>query len=220
LQPPGPSPSLVDCPLSGDEITRANKFRFKHDRERFVRTRAALRRILARYLPFSPFEIVFSYQANGKPQLAATQKESGLNFNLSHSGEFAIIGVSRGRRIGIDVEHYRTLEFLEIARRYFSESEYRQLTALPLTELQKNFFACWTRKEAFLKALGEGIGMLLRQVSVTVAHFEEPKLIEFQSDAKYPRRWSFMDISVHQDYAVALAFERGPIEVQHFSFSE
>ncbi|HKW17009.1 MAG TPA: 4'-phosphopantetheinyl transferase superfamily protein [Terriglobales bacterium] len=202
--------------LSDDEIARAKKFHFGRDREAFVRARGALRCILARYVPYPPDKIRFFYQPNGKPELATAQNNIGLNFNLSHSGDLAIIGVTLGRRIGVDVERYRNLEFLEIARRYFSLSESRQLTALPPNELKENFFACWTRKEAFLKALGEGIGVLLPCVSVTVAQFESPKLIEFQGNADAPLHWSLTDTQVSEGYAAALAFERGPVKIQHY----
>ena len=206
--------------LSADEIARANKFRFSPDRERFVRTRTALRSILAPYTLLARENIKFCYPRNGKPELAAEQNRIGLEFNTSHSQDFAIIGVSAGRRVGVDVERYRILEFLDIARRYFSDSEYRQLSVLSPDQLQKNFFACWTRKEAFLKALGEGIGVLLPQVSITVAYSEAPKLIEFQADPDAPLQWSLIDVRVHEDYAAALAFERGPIEVRHWNFRE
>ena len=212
--------SPKECLLSDDEIARAKKFHFSRDKDSFVRARAALKCILARYVPYLPNRIRFFYKPNGKPELLATQNNIGLNFNLSHSGDFAIIGVTLGRRIGVDVERYRTLEFLEIARRYFSSSESRQLTALPPNELQNNFFACWTRKEAFLKALGEGIGVLLPHVSVTVAQFESPKLIEFQGNADASLRWSLADTQVSDGYAAALAFENGPVTIRNYIFAE
>lgn len=206
--------------LSDDEVARAKKFHFRRDREAFVRAREALRCILARYVPYPPNKIRFFYQPNGKPELVAAQNSIGLNFNLSHSGDFAIIGVTLGRRIGVDVERYRTLEFLEIALRYFSSSESRQLTALPPNQLQNNFFACWTRKEAFLKALGEGIGVLLPHVSVTVAQLESPKLIEFQGNADASLRWSLADTQMSEGYAAALAFESGPVTIRNYIFAE
>ena len=205
--------------LSADEIARARRFHFDRDGARFADTRIALRNILARYVPFSPEDISFLYERNGKPELAHSQNETGLRFNVSHSGGVAVVAVSLGRRVGVDVEQYRRVEFLEIASRYFSEQEYRDLIALQTEELQKNFFACWTRKEAFLKAMGEGIGTLLRQVSVTVAHSVAPELLEFLSDPEELNRWTLGDIAVTHDYAAAMAFERGPAEVQHWIFS-
>ncbi|HZQ20700.1 MAG TPA: 4'-phosphopantetheinyl transferase superfamily protein [Terriglobales bacterium] len=171
-------------------------------------------------MPYPPNKIRFFYQPNGKPELVAAQNNIGLNFNLSHSKDFAIIGVTLGRRIGVDVEGYRALEFLEIARRYFSPSEYRQLSALPLNELQKNFFACWSRKEAFLKALGEGIGVLLPHVSVTVAECESPKLIEFSEDSNAQLHWYLTDVQVSEGYAAALAFECVPVTIRNYIFAE
>lgn len=208
--------STEDC-LSADEIARAKRFHFARDHARYAHTRIALRNILARYLTFPPRDIQFIYQENGKPELSPLQNQSGVQFNVSHSGSLAIISVSTGRRVGVDVEQYRTLEFLEIAHHYFSEHECRELSALAEDELQKNFFACWTRKEALLKALGEGIGML-SQVSVTVAHRERPKVLEFQNDPDELLRWSLIDIPVNAGYAAAFAFEHESVKVRRWVF--
>lgn len=216
LDLPAAASSLVQPPLSDDEIVRAKRFRFERDRKVFAITRLALRRVIARYVPFSPEQIQFSYQRNGKPQIAVAQNQIGLNFNISHSEKLAIIAVSLGRRIGIDVERYRTIEFLEIASRYFSDCEYRELSMLPQDELRNSFFAYWTRKEALLKAIGKGIGTLLPQVLVTAGHFDVPELR--RSDIDGPLHWSLIDIPLHDDYAAALAFERGPIEVRQWRF--
>ena len=204
--------------LSTDEIARARRFHFQRDQKRFICTRIALRTILAGYVPFPPEAIEFVCRTNGKPELVSSQNPVSLQLSVSHSGSFAIIGVVLGRRIGVDIEQYRIMEFLEIARRYFSEREYQELSASPAEDLQKNFFACWTRKEAFLKALGEGIGSLLSQVSVTTAYRECPKLLEFQIDPAAPWNWSFVDLQIHLDYTGALAFEHGPLDVRRWIF--
>jgi 4'-phosphopantetheinyl transferase len=212
------SSSIVNTPLSDEEIARANRFHFERDRRRFAHSHISLRQILARYLRLQPKEIHFSASNNGRPEVVPQQNHRNLQFNLSHSGSFAIVGVTLSRRIGVDVECYRSLQHLEIANRYFSSWECRELNRLPSDDLEKNFFACWTRKEAFLKATGEGIGTLLSQVSVTVAHSEVPQLREFQPNPSETQRWSLMDIPVQDGYAAAMAFENGPVEVRYWDF--
>lgn len=202
-------------PLREDELARAARFHFERDGRRFAETRIALRKILSRYISIDPREIGFSYQEHGKPEISESQNHEGVRFNVSHSGRFAMIGVMLNRRIGVDVEKYRDMEFLEIAGRYFSEREYSDLKAAPARELEHYFFSCWTRKEALLKAIGEGIGDLLDKVSVAV---DSPGLIDFRGDPNATQRWSILDVNIHPDYAGATAFEGRMVRVQQWDF--
>jgi 4'-phosphopantetheinyl transferase len=208
--------TLTKNPLSDDEIARAARFHFERDRKCFTETRIALRRILTLYIPIDPHEIKFTYEKSGKPEISEPQNRACVRFNVSHSGRFGIIGVSLRRGIGVDVEKYRTMEFLEIAQRYFSEREYCELKAAPADELQRYFFACWTRKEAVLKALGEGIGNSLSQISVAI---DSPKLIDFQGRPSDVQQWSILDVNVHSGYVGAVAFEGGTPRVQRWDFA-
>jgi 4'-phosphopantetheinyl transferase len=212
--------SLLSRPLSDEEIARARRFHLDRDRNRFASARRALRRILAPYLRLRPEEIQFTAAEIGKPYVAAAQNSCGLQFNLSHSANLAIIGITLGRRIGVDVERFRDLDYLEIAKRYFSAREYRELSTLPSEHIRKNFFACWTRKEALLKALGEGIGSLLKQVTVSVGQFEAPKVVESEGIGDAIRSWKLEDVAVDPDYAAAIAFENAPVEIRFWVFNE
>lgn len=203
--------------LSDDEIARAARFHFERDRQRFAETRSALRKILSAYIPHKAPEIKFDYQQNGKPEISESQNPNCVRFNVSHSGRFAVIGVSLNLRIGIDVEKYRTMEFLDIARRYFSEREYRELKAAPAEELQRYFFTCWTRKEALLKAMGEGIGNLVHQVSVSVGS-RYAQVADSRWNFPATRQWYLTDLNVDPDYAGAIAFEGTPVQIQYWNF--
>jgi 4'-phosphopantetheinyl transferase len=205
-----------ESPLSDDEMARAKKFRFERDRRRFAETRIALRKILSRYTLIPPDEIEFSYCENRKPELAEPQNLDGLRFNLSHSGQFGIVGISLRRRIGVDVEQYRALEFLDIARRYFSEREYRELALVSAQDLQRCFFSCWTCKEAVLKALGEGLGSSLDKISVSIG---SPRLIEFSGMPNSVEQWSLIEVDVHPDYAAAVAVEAEILKVHQLDYS-
>lgn len=203
--------------LSKDELARAARFHFERDRRTFSETRIALRRILGQYLCISPHEIRFDYRENGKPEISESQNRKCIRFNVSHSGRFSIIGVSLERRIGVDVEKYRTMDYLEIARRYFSEREYDELKAARAAKLQYRFFSCWTRKEALLKALGEGIGNLLDQVSVSIGN-GQPRLIDFSGNPGALQVWSLLDVNLEIDYAAAIAFEGKSFHIHYWNY--
>lgn len=152
--------------LSAEEWERARRFRFSRDRDRFTAARGVLRLILTRYLSGDPARLRFAYAPFGKPSL-----DSGgeLRFNVAHSDEWALFAVTRGREVGVDVERIRP-DFAteEIAERFYSGMEVAALRALPPRERAVGFFVCWTRKEAYLKARGEGLSVPLASFSVSL----------------------------------------------------
>ena len=159
--------------LSPEERTRAAAFRFAEDREKFMASRGALRMILASALGDEPDALRFDYGPHGKPTLATPWEGSGLCFNLSHSGDWTLIALSRGGLVGVDVEFHRPdLEFEKLARRFFSDSDCRRLLALAPDETMPGFYRCWTRKEAYIKAVGGGLSIPLRNFDVSL----EPNL--------------------------------------------
>lgn len=147
--------------LAPDELARAARFRFAQDRDHFLIARARLRAILSRYTNIQPRELVFQYSAKGKPRLANAPACDALSFNVSHSQGLALCAIARGSAVGIDLERVRANSaWREIAQRFFSPQETAMLDALPLAEQSRAFFECWTRREAYLKATGDGIASL------------------------------------------------------------
>jgi 4'-phosphopantetheinyl transferase len=208
-----PSPAAVaalEALLSPDERERAGRFRFDKHRRQYAVGRGALRTLLGTYLDRDPARIAFSYGPRGKPYLA-TLAASGLQFNLSNSDERALIGLVLGREIGVDLEFAKPMpDCEEIAERFFSASEREVLRSLPAERKEEAFFNCWTRKEAYLKAVGEGLAAPLDSFDVTLAPGEAPRMLTLEGDAERARRWFFADLRPAERYAGALAIEGEP----------
>jgi 4'-phosphopantetheinyl transferase len=189
--------------LEPDEINRASRFHFEKHRQHFIVARGFLRSVVARYLEMQPEALRFSYGAYGKPTLAS---EHVLRFNLSHSHEVALLAVALDAELGVDVEHIRA-DFAseEIARRFFSRTEVEVFNALPKEEQVAAFFRCWTRKEAYIKAIGKGLSQALDAFDVTLAPDVQPALLRAEGDDA--SRWLLTDINAGDSYAAALAIE-------------
>lgn len=194
--------------LSADEIARANRFHFEKDRLHFTRCRSALRSLLAGYLWIPAAEIRFEYLSGGKPQLAGEQNPRALQFNVSHSANIALIAVGSEHRLGIDVEKVRALDTNSLAERFFSLREQAGLRALPENLRVSGFFACWTRKEAFLKATGDGLSFPLADFSVTTDPGSDPELEETNGNTQAGKQWFLADLSVTDGYRATVACER------------
>jgi 4'-phosphopantetheinyl transferase len=159
-------PSYAEL-LSADEQERANRFLFEKHRNRFVNARGILRTILGNYLGSSPKELRFRLQKGGKPELHNEETQARLRFNLAHTGDLAIYALALDHEIGIDLERVRPYaEALPIANRFFSKQEYDWLLGQPLELRNFCFFRLWTRKEAYLKASGDGLRLPLNQFTI------------------------------------------------------
>jgi 4'-phosphopantetheinyl transferase len=195
------------APLSAEERSYASRFLHEGDRTRYIATRGALRHILGGYVNSAPETIVFSYGARGKPELSEP-RTSRLGFNVSHSRDIALCAVARTRQVGIDVEYLRPItDALDIAERFFSSGESAALRAIPLERQRSAFFACWTRKEAYVKALGEGLAVPLQSFEVA---FDDPELTGLRSiggSVEAARGWTIRDLALGPGYAGAVAVE-------------
>ncbi len=190
--------------LSSDEVERADRFRFERHATAFVANRARLRLLLGRYLQQDAAGIAFHYNAYGKPRL----ENEGLEFNLTHTAGLAAVALREGGRIGIDLERStRTTDALLLAHRYFSPTEIDALEHCDNAgELHAAFLRCWTRKEAFLKALGDGLSRPLSGFSVSCN--EEPgKLLACDWDPDAPARWHLTTLDCGSEYLGAVAYE-------------
>jgi 4'-phosphopantetheinyl transferase len=181
----------LDALLSPDERDRALRYRFDRDRCRFMTCRAWLRSLLGERLAIPPGEVRFLAGAHGKPEI-----DGGVEFNLSHSGEWAVCAIAEGLPVGIDIEVCRELPEAEaIAGYYFTADEQALLRQGAAGETAKRFLSLWTRKEAYIKALGCGLFMELNQFTVGLD-------ADFVLDGR--RRWGLRSLAIVPDHAVAL----------------
>ncbi|MBF6570843.1 MAG: 4'-phosphopantetheinyl transferase superfamily protein [Candidatus Binataceae bacterium] len=194
--------------LDDDERSRARRFYFSRDRQRFIAARGILRSLLAGYLGTVPNSISFIYGTHGKPALAAECGADAIQFNLAHSHGTALYALTRGRGIGVDLEFIRCdLKVEQIAGQFFSHSEIIALGALPPSVREYAFFLCWTRKEAYIKARGEGLSIPLDQFDVSLIPGEPAALLNTQPDSDEAFRWSLLNLTPACGYAAALAVE-------------
>ncbi|MEP6570243.1 MAG: 4'-phosphopantetheinyl transferase superfamily protein [Acidobacteriota bacterium] len=206
--------------LSADELSRAARFHFDKDRNYFIVARGLLRRILATYLDIPAGELRFIYAEKGKPSLEESQRNS-LNFNLAHSHGMAIYGFSRNREVGVDLEFLREdLADEKIAERFFSPSEIHVLKGLPANLRKQAFFDCWTRKEAYIKARGEGLSMSLDEFDVSLQPGEAAALLRNHKEPAEVRRWSMQSLNVPAGFVAALVVEGHDWKVRAFTVDQ
>jgi 4'-phosphopantetheinyl transferase len=207
--------------MSADERQRALRFVFVRNQLRHVAGRGVLRRILAHYAETNARELTFETGAHGKPSLAPGH--GTLHFNLSHSGGLAALAVSRDTEMGIDVERIRPFTE-DVAERFFAPGEVAALRALPEGEQLDAFYRIWTRKEAFLKATGDGLLRPLDSFEVTVARADAPRFVRIDGVADPAASWALADFDVADGFAGALAMPKRRaderIEVRRRSLDE
>jgi len=194
--------------LAADERRRADRFYFQKDRDRFIAAHGVLRDVLSRYLNVEPSRLRFCYSPYGKPALTGEFGGERLRFNMTHSHGLALYALTRGREIGIDLEYVRA-DFADeqIAERFFSPQEVAVFRALPADVQIAAFFNCWTRKEAYIKARGEGLSLPLDQFDVSLSPGEPAALMSTSADPQEASRWSLQELSPGPGYVAALAVE-------------
>lgn len=198
--------------LSSDELARASRFVFDVDRNRYLAGRLALRELLGRYLDRAPAEVRLGYTAHGKPEVPGET----LRFNVAHSGELAVIALTEHDRLGVDVERIRPLGELDaVARTVFSAHELEVFHSLPDAGKVQGFFDGWTRKEAFVKAVGEGLSYRLDAFAVTLRPGAEARLLEVEGSIARAAAWSLIDLNPVEGWVGAVAVENAAAEVHH-----
>jgi 4'-phosphopantetheinyl transferase len=201
--------------LAGDERDRADRFHFAQDRARFTLGRAVLRQLLARYLARDDFKLAANQ--HGKPYVV--EPSGAIEFNVAHSGDLVLLGFTRGRIIGVDVERIRPdFATTEIAKRFFAPDEAAIVTALPEPDRAQGFFNCWTRKEAYIKAHGLGLSLPLHSFSVAFTADEPPALLRVADDRAAPKRWTMIDLPTCDGYAAATTFEGRDLKIAQFQW--
>jgi 4'-phosphopantetheinyl transferase len=199
--------------LSPDEQERADRFRFEHLRVRFRTGRGILRSILGSCLSVPPQSLQFAYTEQGKPFLPGNE----IYFNLSHTGDQFLCGISTGAPLGVDVEGRRRIPDLEsIAARFFSPEELQSLLQWEGEERVRGFYRCWTRKEAFLKATGEGLSRGLHTFQVTLSPDEPASLLQVDGSVEEARQWTLFSLEPAEGFTGAVAIRVREAEIiQH-----
>jgi 4'-phosphopantetheinyl transferase len=190
--------------LTPDERQRAARFAFDHLRHSFTLARGALRILLGRSLDAAPGEIRFTYGAKGKPGLV---DQGRARFNLSHSGALALIAITLDCEIGVDIEQIRPMPDLHgIASRFFSAEEEVDLMSLDEDQRVAGFFRCWTRKEAYIKAIGDGLSAPLDDFAVSLRPGAPARMLHLGGDTKQAAEWTLQDLVIEPGYAAAVAY--------------
>ncbi|MGQ0445283.1 MAG: 4'-phosphopantetheinyl transferase family protein [Beijerinckiaceae bacterium] len=194
--------------LSDAERLRASRFAFDRDRRRFTIARAWLRRLLSARLGVRPETVELVYGANGKPALARRFADSDLRFNVSHSDDVAVYAFVPRREIGVDVEAIRVIRDADdIAARFFSRRENEAYMALNPRDKPLGFFNCWTRKEAFIKALGDGLCHPLDRFDVSLTPGEPAKILRVESTPGDHCGWRMESFSPAPGFVAAVVTE-------------
>lgn len=201
--------------LSSEELTRADKFHFRVDRDRFVAVHSFLRSLLGSYLDCDPATLKCLSNFYGKPFLMVKNVSDLIYFNMSDSGDRVIYAFNRAGEIGIDIEKIRSdFATQEVAEQFFSDHEASVLRSLPEKEKVEGFYNCWTRKEAFIKAIGEGLSYPLKDFDVTLAPGEPAKVLRIKGDAREASEWTLQEIPIAADYKAAIAIRAKGLEVK------
>jgi 4'-phosphopantetheinyl transferase len=208
--------------LTVEETAKADRIIIESKQRQSYRARAELRRILARYLDTDPHTLGFVYGEQGKPALLPDPDRgpAPLCFNLSHSGTVGLVGVIFGRpqlQLGVDVEQARPgREFASIAESFFARDEVEVFRRLPITEHTAAFYRAWTRKEAYLKAIGTGLSFSSSAFSISFGRDEPTRLIRTERPGDHPGRWRMVDVPCPVGYAAAACWDGDPLNLRHY----
>ena len=200
--------------LSEDERLKAERFYFQKDQRCFVVTHGILRNILGRYLNTEPKRLKFSYGSHGKPMIGGVTDGHSLCFNMSHSHGLALFVFTWRRRVGVDVEYVRSMsDAEEIVERFFSPRENAVFRTVRASKKLEAFFNCWTRKEAFLKAIGDGLSRSLDSFEVSLAPEEPARLLSVEGDPQEASRWRLRALAPAHGYVGAFVVERNDLHL-------
>lgn len=219
LEPSGEEVAIAQSFLSEDEQARAARFRFERDRKHYVVARGTLRWLLSAYLGIQPKRLQFQYNEAGKPSLIRLGGEPVLHFNVSHSHTLAAYAFTQLGELGIDIEYHREGVLAEkLADRFFAPVEAQDLASLPLEQQMDGFFRCWTRKEAFIKARGDGLSRALQSFVVSVRPEDPPAVKWCEDDPEVAQRWKLWPLTVPPGYSASLVAPSSVRTLSRFSF--
>ena len=200
--------------LSSEELAKADKFRFRMDKNRYVVAHGFLRTLLGTYLNCDPKALEFGANPYGKPFLKNRSISNSIFFNVSDSGDRVVYVFNRGGEIGVDIEKICSdFATQEVAERFFSDYEVSVFRSLPENDKVEAFYNCWTRKEAFIKAVGEGLSYPLKDFDVSLKPGEYAKVLRIREDTKEASEWTLQEISVALGYKAAFAIRAKAVSI-------
>ena len=209
LDQPEASVARFRAVLSADERARVDRFHFDRDRRRYIVARGGLRSIIGRYLDLAPERLTFDYGPQGKPHLSPVSSQTPLHFNVAHSHELALYAITLAHEVGIDIEYTlrQVADIDQLADRFFSANENTVYRTLPVIDRRAAFFRCWTRKEAFIKATGEGLSHPLDRFDVTLAPDQPAAILTIDGEPADASAWSLFHLEPAADYVGAVAVQ-------------
>jgi 4'-phosphopantetheinyl transferase len=215
LRVPPESPAYYSSILSDEEKQRADRFYFEKDRQQYLTGRATLRELLGRYLECPPASIVFEFNEFGKPSVP---NGLDLKFNISHSGGLALMGFTLAASIGVDLEKIKAgMEIEQIASRFFSSREKEEILQLPAHRQADAFYQCWTSKEAFIKAHGQGLSLPLDQFEVEVNPDRVAALKAVHWEPELVEQWDLYGFTPLKNFVGAVVCDRKIEEVSFYA---
>lgn len=218
LEPEAEQLSALQAVLSATEASRANRFRFWRHQRRYIAGRGILRILLGHYLDQAPKDVQISYSKYSKPFLV----QNDLQFNISHSQDTALFAFCMRAEIGVDLEEIRPISDAEgIAERFFAPTEFSRFRALDDGQKDEAFFACWTRKEAFIKAVGDGLSFPLGDFDVCFDPSQAARVNSIRGSEAEAASWSLFALQPATGYAAALAVKgrEWQLKCQHFQLN-
>ncbi|HTL71825.1 MAG TPA: 4'-phosphopantetheinyl transferase superfamily protein [bacterium] len=206
--------------LSSEELDQAGCYRFVRDQRRFIIRRAVLRQLLAACLATSPLAVRLELGVHGKPIVSGQADGGDLRFNCSHSGDWALVALARGIELGVDLEQHQPMsDAADVAKKFFTTAEINELNHLPSALKTAGFFNCWTRKEAFVKALGLGLSYPLNRFVVSLSPEKPAALLAVTDDPAALEKWSMISLKVVPEYSAALVFEGKSAALKYFAWN-
>lgn len=202
--------------LSSEERDRAGRFIVDHARQHYISATATVRKILSFYLSCQPNLIQFNRHEKGKPFL---KNANSLQFNISHSADRLLVAIANDDEVGVDIERCAPINALELAERFFNPQEYQQLLRIEISQQLTYFYRLWTLKEAFIKAIGEGLSFGLDQFIVDMQNDSMGALLSIKGDRHAAAKWSLgLLSSPWPDYTAAIAIGSKTSQIKTLTF--
>ena len=206
--------------LSESEKSRAARFHFERDRNRYITAHGTLRQLLGRYLNVPAQDVRFNYGDYGKPELANDHADGHIYFNMSHSSATALYGFTRNCPIGVDIERIKEIPDMdEVAGQFFSAKEKNVFKKLAQVKKIRAFYRCWTVKEAFVKAVGHGLHLPLESIEVCIEPDQPNRLVQVNGDEREASKWWVKELTPGNGFAGAFAARKDPFQVHYFQWT-